>query len=91
MWGANLATLATNYASPSGPAFKTWATTVEGVAASPGPPPVPAVLGLPGAKANPPTITFDATVTNLVTVTVNWQGPNDLSPHHYVSVTQISR
>lgn len=51
---------------------------------------------LPGVTKNPPTITIGTPVTYnginpnyLVTVTINWQAPNDSTAHDYVSITQI--
>lgn len=79
MWASNNATagvLATNFNSPSGVAYKTWAATVQS-----------ATRGLPGAAGLPPTIVVDG--NNQVTVTVFWQAPNDVNPHKYITQTQI--
>ncbi|WP_430388449.1 type IV pilus modification PilV family protein [Dyella sp. 20L07] len=70
--------LATNFKSPAGASYKTWASTVTTITAS---------GGLPGAAAKPPTITVDA--NNYVTVTIFWQAPSDSSAHQYVTTTQI--
>lgn len=44
--------------------------------------------GLPGAAASKQQILVD-TATNLVTVTVCWQSPQDASSHNFVTVAQI--
>jgi type IV pilus assembly protein PilV len=52
---------------------------------------------LPGVKANPPSIavgtgvTYNGVTDYPVTVTVNWQAPNDPNPHSYVSITEIGQ
>jgi type IV pilus assembly protein PilV len=53
---------------------------------------------LPGVTANPPTIVIGPGVTynglnsnSLVTVTINWQAPNDSTPHSYVSIATIGQ
>ena len=63
---------------PSGTAganYLAWAATVANA--------------LPGATAaNAPSISIDA--NNVATVTVQWQGPNDLSPHNYSTIANIN-
>jgi type IV pilus assembly protein PilV len=75
MWGDDKtnAVLQANYASPGGAKFAAWKADVEAM--------------LPGAAANPPTITVDA--SNVVTVTLHWQLPGDSSPHNYILVAQV--
>ncbi len=75
MWGDDKTTAAlqANYASPGGAKFGVWKTQVETM--------------LPGAAANPPTVTVDA--SNVVTVTLHWQLPGEASPHNYVLVAQV--
>lgn len=75
MWGDDKtnAALQANYSSPDGAKFLAWKADVEAT--------------LPGAAANPPTVTIDA--NNLVTVTVRWQIPGDPAPHNYVLVAQV--
>ena len=90
MWTYDPATVATDYASPSGSAYLAWKASVTCGTAS-----ASTHDCLPGVAANPPTIVIkpvtDTGITNnfLVTVTVNWKSPNDLGPHNYVSTTQI--
>lgn len=49
------------------------------------------VIGnLPGATAAKQQITVDA-ATNLVTVTICWQGPREAAPHNYIAVAQVNR
>lgn len=82
MWGSDPATLV-NFKT-DGTAYVAWRDNLVSCAKA-------KVLTncLPGItdKANQPTITLDA--NNLVTVTIKWQGPQDTSPHQYVSVSQI--
>ena len=93
MWTNNAASRAdfiAQYAGgggTNGAAYTAWANTIDCTSAT-------ASTGcLPGVKTNPPVITITpiATDTNdsLVTVTVNWQAPNDTGPHSYVTITQI--
>lgn len=87
MWTDSPATLSSDFSSPGGAKFKTWSQTVDCASATRG------TGCLPGVASHPPTIKITA-VPNfpqdfLVTVTVNWQAPNDLGPHNYVSTTQI--
>lgn len=77
MWADNRTSLSTNYASPSGTKYVVWRDEVKN-----------ATTGLPGAAANLPTITFGA--SNLVTVTVFWQAPQDNRLHNHVAVAQIN-
>lgn len=84
MWASDIATagaLATNFASPNGAAYKKWATNVTTITQ----------LGsLPGASANPPTISVDA--NNNVTVTIFWKAPSETAQqplHQYIATTQI--
>lgn len=44
---------------------------------------------LPGVTANAPTVVFGD--NNFVTITVNWQGPQESSPHTYVTISQIQQ
>jgi type IV pilus assembly protein PilV len=44
---------------------------------------------LPGVAANPPTVVFGD--NNFVTITVQWQGPQESAPHTYVTVSQIQQ
>lgn len=88
MWGSDPtpAALAAAYAGSGGvggTGYTAWAALLAS-----------STTGLPGvtATANQPSIQVDSSTTsNLVTVTVNWQSPNDSGPHSYVSVTQITR
>ncbi|WP_050997930.1 type IV pilus modification PilV family protein [Dyella japonica] len=81
MWtysNAPSGTIATNFNSPDGAAYKTWAANVTTLTAN---------SGLPGAKGNVPTIVVDG--NNNVTVTIKWQSPDDNILHTYVASTQI--
>jgi len=95
MWTGNVtgaADLATAYAGSGGTGgaqYTAWLNTIDCSAAHPSTNCLPGVT----ATANAPVITI---VPNpaypkdaLVTVTVNWQAPNDTGPHNYVSITQI--
>lgn len=99
MWGSDLTTpgaLATAYvgsggaSGTGGPQYKAWAATIDCASAT------ASTACLPGAAANPPTITAVASLTPkgapvaLVTVTVFWQAPNDTGSHNYVTFTQFS-
>jgi type IV pilus assembly protein PilV len=96
MWGSDPTALAANFQT-GGPSYTTWLNTVscDGVAAATSTS-APAAACLPGVAANPPTINLvQQTITGSsnteyqVTVTINWQAPNDTAPHQYVSVTDI--
>jgi type IV pilus assembly protein PilV len=87
MWTdpTNLAGYATG-----GAQYTTWANTLNCSSAT------KSTSCLPGVTATPPSITIGpATTYNgvnpnyLVTVTINWQAPNDTTAHSYVSITQI--
>lgn len=95
MWTGNVtsaADLAAAYAGSGGTGgtkYTDWLNTINCAAANPSTNCLPGVT----ATANAPVITI---VPNpaypkdaLVTVTVNWQAPNDTGPHNYVSITQI--
>ena len=87
MWTdpTNLAGYATG-----GAQYTTWSKTLSCSSAT------ASTSCLPGVTANPPTIVVGPAVTYngvnpnyLVTVTINWQAPNDATAHSYVSITQI--
>jgi type IV pilus assembly protein PilV len=86
MWGATGNTgVLTQYASPGGAKYLTWAKTLNCADLTASTSCLPGVT----ATANLPTITIDT--ANNVTVTVFWQPPNGSTvPHNYVSVTQIT-
>ena len=79
-----------NYAT-GGAQYTTWVKTINcSTSSSP--------TCLPGVTANPPTIaigpgvSYNGLNTNyLVTVTINWQAPNDSTPHSYVSIATIGQ
>lgn len=88
MWGSDpkTATLQAAFAGSGGVGgarYATWFKTLDCASTSAG------TGCLPGVAGHPPMIAIDS--TNLVTVTVYWQAPNDLGPHNYVSITQITR
>lgn len=71
-----------------GPAYTAWLSTIDCAAAGASTNCLPGVT----ATANAPTIAIVPNANgsdSLVTVTVNWQAPNDTGPHNYVSITQI--
>jgi type IV pilus assembly protein PilV len=74
MWVSNKATLATDFASPNGTAFASWASAVAAA--------LPSATG-----ANAPTV---AVAGNTVTVTVKWQTPEDASAHIYTATAVIT-
>ena len=78
-----------NYTWPGGssPVVQAWATRVT----------TTATTALPGAAANPPTVSLVTTVdpvtsavTYTVTVTVRWMAPNTQSAHSYQTLALIS-
>jgi len=81
MWASDTSiggSLGTNFSSPSGSAYKAWASGVTTLTS---------YSGLPGAKGTPPKIVVDG--NNNVTVTIYWQSPEDTTLHSYVASTQI--
>jgi len=77
--------LVNDYASaPPGPKYVEWRNQIQ----APG-------TGLPGSTgSNEPAVVFSADtsgVTNIVTVTILWQAPNETAPHQYVAVAQFLR
>ena len=72
MWGSAKNPGVLSSFATGGPAYNTWETQVA--------------ASLPGASANPPTITFSGTQ---VTVVVNWSVPSENTVHNYTSVSQI--
>lgn len=90
MWASDrtAATLAASF-SGGGAAYTAWLgdhSTPGSVAAT-----------LPGADANPPTVTVvqvpgnnpPTTTSSLVTIRVFWQVPGENAPHNHVAITQI--
>lgn len=79
MWvgGKSVANLQAQYESATdAPLYKTWYNTVQQT--------------LPGASANPPTVTISD--SGQVTISIFWLAPSEKSgtvPHKYVVVTQI--
>ena len=100
-WNASEATpgttMAADFSSASnGTKYSAWAATLD--CANKSPNCLPGV-STGGTAINAPTVTIvnggaagvNNNANSLVTVTVFWKGPNDTSPHNYVSITQISR
>lgn len=98
MWVSNRdqATLQAAFASPNGTAYTAWAWV--GTTATPGTQVAPAtgtvLETLPGTQANPPSVVITPVVStslpsNLVTITIFWQAPNETTAHNYVAVAQI--
>jgi type IV pilus assembly protein PilV len=95
MWTGNVTSasdLSAAYAGASGtggPQYTAWLNTINCATAN------ASTNCLPGVTAatNAPVITIVPNAAfpkdALVTVTVNWQAPNDTGPHNYVSITQI--
>jgi type IV pilus assembly protein PilV len=77
MWAYDPTSVET-YFSSSGAGFMNFASQVTA-----------SVSGLPGAAANPPTITFnDAAIVNsnkgrVATISINWQYPGETTVHNY--------
>ncbi|WP_126445962.1 type IV pilus modification protein PilV [Sulfuricystis multivorans] len=80
MWTDDTAALAAQYDSTMGGAkFVAWRNQIQA-----------AGTGLPGATGtNEPVVSIDA--NNVVTVTISWQAPTDVAPHHHVVVAQIRK
>lgn len=91
MWTSDRQTLAANFATGS-PRYTAWYNTMTNTDAAVG------LLGLPGANAIPPTVVITNATTNgkgvvtsfNVTVTVNWQAPNQ-PPHRHVAFASLTR
>lgn len=74
MWVSDKTALTTNFTSPNGAQFVTWASSVA--------------AALPGASGtNAPTIVVSG---NTVTVTLKWQAPNDVQSHAYTATAVIT-
>lgn len=88
------ATLQAAFSSPAGAVYQDWAW-VGGAAGTIAAPAEGTVLKiLPGAQANPPTVSIAAVATtnppsSLVTITVFWQAPTDATRHQYITTAQI--
>lgn len=77
MWVSNHTTLQTNFqgtGGTGGAGYTSWYSSVQ-------------ALPLPGAAANPPTVTVDP-VSGLVQVTIFWQAPDSVV-HNYALIAQI--
>jgi type IV pilus assembly protein PilV len=80
------ATLQANFqgaAGNGGAAYTAWLATVQDTQS-----------GLPGTAANPPSVVIvpvagTTTTSSLVTITLWWQAPTELSAHSYTAVAQI--
>lgn len=71
------ATLVTNFSSPAGANYVTWANAVA-----------QSLPGVSGVPANAPTIAVDA--NNNATVTVFWQAPDEAAAHKYTAIAVIT-
>ncbi len=103
MWSSDRtpAVLQTEYQSPSGTAFRTWAwqgAAGTGTATAPASGTVYSIL--PGASANPPTVAFNVIPPvvagnpsiSQVTITIFWKSPSDKATdpvNNYVALVQI--
>lgn len=85
------ATLQTAFSSPSGANYTAWRGSVSAPAAG-------SVLAmLPGAAANPPTVTVtpvagSSTISSVVTITIFWKAPSEAEddpPHQFTTIAQI--
>ena len=77
MWvdDRSVAALQANYSSPNGTTYAAWKNQVNSA--------------LPGAGANPPTVTVNAG-NSLVTVSIFWQVPGASAPaHRHTVIAQI--
>lgn len=91
MWVSDKASLETNYSSPSGAAYQTWRGNVSAPTAG------TVIATLPGAAANPPTVSVTSTsvpsgVSSEVTITIFWKAPSapaDDPPHKYTTTALI--
>lgn len=91
MWVSDKATLATDFSSTSGDAYKAWKGDVSAPAAG------TVIATLPGAAANPPTVAIVSTAlssgtSNAVTITIFWKAPSspaDDPPHKYTTTALI--
>lgn len=77
MWTSDkaTATLQSNFVSPSGALYLTWASSVQG-----------ALPGVTGAAM--PTIAIDG--NNEATITIKWQSPGETAPHQHVTKARIN-
>jgi type IV pilus assembly protein PilV len=87
MWMSDrtAATLQASFGSAAaGTGYTSWLAAVTG-------------SGLPGAAAQPPTVTFStvsgggssAVSSSVATITIFWQGPGDTAAHQYVALAQM--
>ncbi len=83
MWTSDRtqATLQGNFASPSGTKYQSWAS---GVAAT-----LPGVTAALVPTVVVSSVTATAVPSSYVTITIQWQAPNETKSHRYVSVAQI--
>jgi len=91
MWVSDKNSLATNFSSAEGAEYLAWRGDVSAPVAG-------TVIGtLPGAAANPPTVSIVATAlpsgtSNQVTITIFWKAPSepaDDPPHRYTTTALI--
>jgi len=80
MWIADKSTAAlqTNFNSPDGAGYTTWANAVA-----------EALPGVSGVTANAPTVAVDA--NNQATITVYWQAPDEGTSHNYAVIARINQ
>jgi type IV pilus assembly protein PilV len=94
MWASDPSQLVTDYVgsgkSSGGTSYETWLSSMDCSSSA------HSTGCLPGVSANPPsiqitpvTISDSGNTEYLVKVTVNWQAPNDVGSHSYVSITDI--
>ncbi len=83
MWSGNRtqATLQANFSSPTGPLYTPWAATVQNT--------LPGVTGTLMPTVAVSAVTATSTPSSYVTITIQWQAPQDKSAHVYTSVAQI--
>lgn len=79
MWVSDKSNVAlvTNFSSPGGADYVTWANSVA-----------QALPGVSGMPANAPTVAIDA--NNNVTVTVFWQAPDEAAAHNYSAIAVVT-
>ena len=91
MWVSDKASLATSFKSPTGTAYQAWRGNVSAPVAG------TVIATLPGAAANPPTVSVASTslpsgTSSEVTITIFWKSPSaaaDDPPHKYTTTALI--
>lgn len=77
MWIADKTALQTNFNSPSGANYLTWASSVQ-----------QAMPGVVSGGGNMPVISINA--NNEATITIKWQSPGDAAAHQHITKARIN-